>query len=76
MGGAASPAPPERVEISYDITRNGTLIAEALYLLQHDRRTYRITETPGQGGAGIARHYAAHQSRTVSQRVLRHLIHR
>lgn len=43
--GAASPAPPERVEISYDITRNGTLIAEALYLLQHDRRTYRITET-------------------------------
>ena len=43
--GAAWPAPPERVEIAYDITRNGTLIAEAFYVLEHDRRTYRITET-------------------------------
>ena len=42
---AAWPAPPERLEIAYDITRNGTLIAEALYVLEHDRRTYRITET-------------------------------
>jgi hypothetical protein len=43
--GAAWPVPPERVEIAYDITRNGTLIAEAFYVLEHDRRTYRITET-------------------------------
>jgi hypothetical protein len=43
--GAAWSAPPERVDIAYDITRNGTLIAEALYVLEHDGRTYRITET-------------------------------
>lgn len=43
--GAASPAPPVRVELSYDILRNGTTIAEVSYLLQHDGRNYHITET-------------------------------
>lgn len=43
--GAAWCAPPERVELAYDIARNGTPIAEAFYLLEHDGRSYRITET-------------------------------
>ena len=38
-------APPQRVELASQITRNGLLIAEAFYLLEHDGRSYRITET-------------------------------
>jgi hypothetical protein len=43
--GAAWCAPPGRVELAYDIARNGAIVAEALYVLEHDGRTYRITET-------------------------------
>jgi hypothetical protein len=43
--GAAWCAPPERVELTYEIARNGTTIAEAFYFLEHDGRSYRITET-------------------------------
>jgi hypothetical protein len=49
--GAAWCTPPQRVELACDIARNGTLIAEALYLLEHDGRSYRITET--SKGRGI-----------------------
>ena len=49
--GAAAAAPPKRVEIAYEISRNGSTIAEVLYLLEHDARTYHITET--SKGRGI-----------------------
>lgn len=49
--GAASPAPPQRVELASEIARNGTTIAEVLYVLEHDGRSYRITET--SKGRGI-----------------------
>jgi hypothetical protein len=49
--GAAWPAPPGRVELAYEIVRNGSTIAEASHLLEHDGRTYRITET--SKGRGI-----------------------
>jgi hypothetical protein len=47
----AWPAPPERVELTYEIARNGTTIAEAFYVLEHDQRTYQIVET--SKGRGI-----------------------
>jgi uncharacterized protein DUF3108 len=51
FAGAAWCAPPGRVELAYEITRNGSRIAEAFYLLEHDGRSYRITET--SEGRGI-----------------------
>ena len=51
FAGAAWCAPPGHVELACEIARNGTTIAEALYLLEHDGRTYRITET--SRGRGI-----------------------
>lgn len=42
---AAWSAPPQRVELASRIERNGMLIAEAFYLLEHDGQSYRITET-------------------------------
>jgi hypothetical protein len=45
FAGAASPAPPQRTELTYETARNGTVLAEVLYQLEHDGRTYRITET-------------------------------
>jgi hypothetical protein len=43
--GAAWCAPPERVELASEIKHNGSTVAEVFYLLEHDGRTYRITET-------------------------------
>jgi uncharacterized protein DUF3108 len=51
LAGAAWSAPPERVELAYEIARNGITIAETFYLLEHDGRRYRITET--SKGRGI-----------------------
>jgi len=42
---AALGAPPARVEITYEVARNGMTLAEALYTLEHDGRQYQITET-------------------------------
>lgn len=42
---AAAGAPPGRVELASEIARNGMTIAEVAHLLEHDGRTYRITET-------------------------------
>jgi hypothetical protein len=49
--GTAWPAPPQHVELSYEIQRNGSTIAEVFYLLEHDGRTYQIVET--SKGRGI-----------------------
>jgi hypothetical protein len=43
--GAAQAAPPARVEIASQIMRNGYAVAEVVYRLQHDGRTYVLTET-------------------------------
>jgi hypothetical protein len=48
---AAAAVPPQRVEITYEIVRNGITIAEVLYQLQHDGRSYQISET--SKGRGI-----------------------
>lgn len=38
-------APPARVEIAYELLRDGTAVAEVRDRLEHDGRTYRLQET-------------------------------
>jgi len=42
---AATAAPPQRVEIDYEIARDGKVLAEVSQRLEHDGRSYRISET-------------------------------
>ena len=42
---AAAGAPPQRVEISYEIARNGSVLAEVNQRLEHDGHSYRLAET-------------------------------
>ena len=42
---AAVAAPPQRVEIGYEIARNGSVVAEVRERLEHDGRSYRLSET-------------------------------
>jgi Protein of unknown function (DUF3108) len=47
---AAQAAPPQRVEIHYDLTRNGSEVAEVVERLEHRNGAYQLTETwKGQG---------------------------
>ena len=41
---AAQAAPPARVEIVYEVRHNDSAIAEVVHLLEHDGRTYRLSE--------------------------------
>src|SRR3954454_21259481 len=36
-------APPKRVEIAYEMSRNGTAFAELVERLEHDGKTYRLS---------------------------------
>jgi uncharacterized protein DUF3108 len=42
---AAAGAPPRQVEISYEIARNGSVLAEVNQRLEHDGRSYRLAES-------------------------------
>jgi len=42
---AAQPAPPQRVEIVYELARNGTSVAEVIERLEHDQRQYRVEQS-------------------------------
>ncbi len=41
----AAAAPPQRVEIGYEIVRDGSVLAEVNQRLEHDGRSYRLVET-------------------------------
>jgi hypothetical protein len=41
----AHAAPPQRVEIHYEVTHNGTAVADVTERLEHDRRQYRLEES-------------------------------
>lgn len=41
---AALAAPPQRVEIVYELARNGLTLAEVTHQLEHDGRSYRLVE--------------------------------
>lgn len=43
--GAAHAAPPERVQITYEIARNGSAVAEVVHRMQHNGRLYELSET-------------------------------
>jgi Protein of unknown function (DUF3108) len=43
--GLAQAAPPARVEIEFEVTRNGSTMAEVVERLEHANGTYRLTET-------------------------------
>lgn len=42
---AAAAAPPQRVEIGYEVSRNGSVLAETSQRLEHDGRSYQLSET-------------------------------
>jgi hypothetical protein len=47
---AAQAAPPERVTLSYEMRRNGSVLGDVVETLEHDGRTYAITsELKGRG---------------------------
>lgn len=45
LASAAAAAPPQRVEIGYEIAHNGSVVAEVSERLEHDGRSYRLSET-------------------------------
>lgn len=42
---SAQAAPPQRVEVTYEISRNGSVVAEVTERLEHDGTAYRLSET-------------------------------
>ena len=54
LASVAVAAPPQRVEVGYEIQRNGQALAEVTQRLEHDGRTYRLSETwKGKGILGL-----------------------
>jgi hypothetical protein len=45
LAASAAAAPPQRVEIGWEIARNGAVVAEVSERLEHDGRSYRLQET-------------------------------
>ena len=41
----AQAAPPQAVEITYDVARNASSVAEVVHRLEHNGRSYTLTET-------------------------------
>jgi hypothetical protein len=41
---SAQAAPPQRIEIQYELTYNGTPVAEVTERLEHDKRQYKVEE--------------------------------
>ena len=54
ISAAALAAPPQRVDIGYEIARNGLVLAEVSQRLEHDGRSYRLSETwKGKGAFAL-----------------------
>jgi hypothetical protein len=52
--GTALAAPPQRVVIDYELRRNGSAVADISERLEHDGRTYRLSQTwKGKGIYGL-----------------------
>jgi len=60
---AAAAAPPQKVEIGYQVARNGSVVAEVTERLEHDGRTYRLSETWRGKGLYALRGEATRSSR-------------
>ena len=59
----AAAAPPQRIEIGYEIARNGAVVAEVSERLEHDGRSYRLQETWRGRGVYALRGEAIRSSR-------------
>lgn len=64
----AQAAPPQRVEIVYELSRNGTVMAEVTDRLEHDGRRYVLQETWKGRGVLALRGEARRTSRGVVAR--------
>lgn len=62
---AAWAAPPRQVELSYETSRNGITLAQVTYALEHDARSYQITETTKGRGILALRGTARRTSRGI-----------
>jgi hypothetical protein len=51
FAGLAQAAPPARIEVAYEMTRDGSVVAEVVEVLEHGGGRYQITET--SKGRGI-----------------------
>lgn len=56
-------APPQRVEVAYEVARDGTAVAEVSERLEHDGRAYRLQETWKGKGVFALRGEAKRSSR-------------
>lgn len=65
FAGAACCAPPAHAELSFETARNGTVLADVYYVLEHDGRSYRITETTKGRGILALRGTARRTSRGI-----------
>src|SRR5436190_15635378 len=45
VAGGAAAAPPQRVEVGYELARNGSVVAEVSDRLEHDGKSYKLSET-------------------------------
>ncbi len=71
LGLGAHAAPPQRVEIQYEVTHNGTAVADVTERLEHDRRQYRLEETwKGRGVLAPGRESRAGASNRKPHRTL------
>ncbi|MGH8703817.1 MAG: DUF3108 domain-containing protein [Burkholderiales bacterium] len=59
----AGAAPPQRVEVAYEIARAGSVIAEVSDRLEHDGKSYRLSETWKGRGVYALRGEAKRSSR-------------
>jgi hypothetical protein len=64
----AQAAPPQRVEIVYEVSHNGTVVAEVTDRLEHDGRSYSLQETWKGRGILALRGEAQRTSRGVVAR--------
>ena len=61
LSNAALAAPPQRVEIVYDLARNNLVLAAVTQRLEHDGRSYRLSES-WKGKGALARRGEANRS--------------
>jgi hypothetical protein len=73
---AAAAAPPQRIKVYYDLSYNGTVMAEGSETLEHDGRSYRIeSEARGKGLFALMKRGEVRRSSRgeIAQNVLRPL---
>ena len=72
LASAALAAPPQHVEITYELARNDLVLADVSYRLEHDGRTYDLTETTkGRGFLSLRGEIVRYSQGTIAADGLR-----